>query len=106
MKMKKFTIIGLVLAIIAVGVFLACAQAPTKAHSGSKYFKIKIDTDTGQVVEKVDGNNNPAKELTPQEIQNLYQNLAPQHIGILLFTHSSPGCVYFVVGGRAFRVCR
>jgi hypothetical protein len=104
--MKKFTIIGVVLAIIAVGVFLACAQAPIKKKPGSKYFKIKIDTDTGQVVEKVDGNNNPAKQLTQQEIQDLYQNLAPQHIGTLLFTHSSPGCAYIVIGGRVFRVCR
>ena len=104
--MKKFTIIGMVLAIIAMGVFLACAGTSKKTKSGSKYFKIKIDTDTGQVVEKVDGNNNQAKELTPQEIQHLYQNLAPQHIGTLLFTHSSPGCAYIVIGGRVFRVCR
>ena len=104
--MKKFTIIGVVLAIIAMGVFLACAQVPKKTKSGSKYFKIKIDTDTGQVVEKVDGNNDPATELTPQEIQQLYQNQAPQHIGTILFTHSSPGCVCIVIGGRVFRVCR
>jgi hypothetical protein len=104
--MKKFTVIGLVLAIMAVGVFLACAQAPIKTKHGSKYFKIKIDTDTGQIVDKVDGNNDPPTELTPQEIQHLYQNLAPQHIGTLLFTHSSPGCAYIVIGGRVFRVCR
>ena len=104
--MKKMTIIGVVLAILAMGVFLACAGVSKKTKRGSKYFKIKIDTDTGQVVEKVDGNNNPATELTPPEIQQLYQSLAPQHVGILLFTHSSPGCVYIVIGGRVFRVCR
>ena len=102
--MRKFTIIGMVLTIIAVGVFLACAQAPTKTKSGSKYFKIKINTETGEVFEKLDQNNKPAKELTPQELQQVYIK-GPIHIGEILFTHSSPGCVYIVVGGKAYEVC-
>jgi len=104
--MKKFTIIGLILAIMALGVFLACAQAPTKTKSGSKYFKIKISTETGEVVEKADESNNPATELTPQELQQIYQNPAGvQHIGEILYTHSSPGCVIIVIRGKAYKVC-
>jgi hypothetical protein len=102
--MKRFMTVGLVLAIIALGVFLACAQAPTKTKSGSKYFKIKIDTETGDVVEKVDGNNNPATELTPQELQQVYLK-GPIHIGEILYTHSSPGCVYIIYRGKCFKVC-
>jgi hypothetical protein len=105
MKMKKLTITGLVLAIIAVGVFLACAQAPKKAKSGPKYMKIKISTETGDVVEKVDENNNPATQLTPAELQQLYNTQNPRHIGTILHTHSSPGCAYLVIFGWAYRIC-
>jgi hypothetical protein len=104
MKMKKFTIIGMVLAIIAVGVFLACAQVPTKTKSGLKYFKIKVNTQTGEVFEKLDQNNKPPKELKPWELQAVYLK-GPIHIGEILFTHSSPGCVYIVVRGKAYEVC-
>jgi hypothetical protein len=102
--MKRFIISGMILAIIAVGVFLACAQAPTKTKSGSKYFKIKINTETGEVFEKLDQSNKPARELTPQELQQVYLK-GPIHIGEILFTHSSPGCVYIVVRGKAYEVC-
>jgi len=104
-KMKKFTIIGVVLAIIAMGVFLACAGVSTKTKSGSKYFKIKIDTETGAVVEKVDENNNPATQLTPAELQQIYDTQSPKHIGTILHTHSSPGCVYVVIRGWGFKIC-
>ena len=103
--MKKLTIItGLILAIITLGVFLASAQAPTKTKRGSKYFKIKISTETGEIVEKGDENNNPAAALTPQELQQVYLK-APIHIGEILYTHSSPGCVYVIIRGRGYKVC-
>jgi hypothetical protein len=104
--MKKFTIIGLILAIIALGVFLACAGASNKkTKSGPKYMKIKISTETGDVVEKADENNNPATHLTPAQLQQLYNTQNPRHIGTILHTHSSPGCVYLVIGGWGFRIC-
>lgn len=103
--MKKFTIFGVILAIIAVGVFLACAQVPTKTKGGSKYFKIKIDTETGAVIEKVDENNKPATQLTPAELQQVYNTQSPKHIGTILYTHSSPGCIYFIQAGTAYKIC-
>ena len=104
--MKKLTITGLILAILAMGVFLACATASNKkTKRGSKYFKIKIDTETGAVVEKVDENNNPATQLTPAELQQLYNTKNPRHIATILHTHSSPGCVYIVIGGWGFKKC-
>ena len=72
---------------------------------GSKYFKLKINTETGQVVKKVDENNNPAIELTPQELQQIYQTKAPKHIGEILYTHSSSGCIILVIAGMAFMLC-
>jgi hypothetical protein len=105
MKMKKLTITGLILAIMAMGVFLACAWAAKKAKSGPKYMKIKISTETGDIVEKVDENNNPATPLTPAELQQLYNTKNPRHIATILHTHSSPGCVYIVIGGWGFSKC-
>ena len=72
---------------------------------GSKYFKLKINTQTGEVVKRVDENNNPAKELTPQELQQIYQTKAPKHIGEILYYQSSPGCIIVIIAGKAFRLC-
>jgi len=75
--------------------------------SGSKYFKIKINTDTGEVVKKGDEKGNDATEITQAELQQVYQSKAGvQHVGTILHAHSSPGCVYIVIGGRVFRICR
>jgi len=101
--MKKFTIIGLVLAIMAMGVFLACAGASNKKiKRGSKYMKITISTETGQLVKVTDENDNPANQLTRDELQQIYKTKNPQHIGTILYTHSSPGCVFIDIGGVPF----
>jgi hypothetical protein len=88
-----------------MGVFLACAGVAKNTKRGPKYMKIKISTETGDVVEKVDENNNPATQLTPAELQQLYNTKNPSHIGTILHTHSSPGCVYIVMGGYGFKIC-
>jgi hypothetical protein len=72
--------------------------------SGSKKMKIKVRTQTGKVDPIVDGNNNAATEMTPEEIEEMYQN-GPQHIGTILYTHSSPGCVVYCSRGKCYRVC-
>ena len=58
---------------------------------GSKYIKIKISTETGEVVKIVDEKGNKATELTPAELQQIYQTQAPKHVGTILHYHSSPG---------------
>jgi hypothetical protein len=73
---------------------------------GSKYFKIKIDADTGEIVKKVDENNNPATQVTQQEMDQIYQNQGFKHVATILHTHSSPGCVYVKIGGWAYKICR
>jgi len=93
------------LAIVAMGVFLACAGAAKKTKSKSKHMKITISTETGQLVKITDENGNPAKKLTPAELQQIYDTQNPQHIGTVLYTHSSPGCVTIVFGGWAFQTC-
>jgi len=73
--------------------------------SGSNKMKIKIKTNTGKLDKITDENNNAATEMTPEEITQMYQG-GPQHIGTILFTHSSPGCVVYCSGGRCYKICR
>jgi hypothetical protein len=74
--------------------------------SGSKYFKLKIDTQTGKVIKKVDEDGNDATEITSAELEQLYQSQAGvKHIATILYTHSSPGCIIVHIGGKIFKIC-
>ena len=77
------------------------------AKGGSTKMKIKIKTDTGGVDKITDENNNEATEMTPDEIEQMYQSPdGPKYIGTILHTHSSPGCVVYCSGGKCYMVCR
>lgn len=74
---------------------------------GSEKMKIKIDTETGEVDKIRDENNFEATEMTPEEIQQMYQSPdGPRHIGIILQTHSSPKCMVYCSGGKCYQICR
>jgi len=103
--MKKLTITGLILAIMAMGVFLAHAGPAKKVKVKSKHMKITISAETGKLVKVTDEYENSAKQLTPAELQQVYDTQNPQHIGTILYTHSSPGCVYLIIGGFAKVIC-
>ena len=103
--MKKFTITGMILAIMAVGVLLACTKVYTKTKGGSKHMKITLSTETGELVKITDENNNPATQLTLAELQQIYNTQNPQHIGTILYTHSSPGCIILHLGGYVYKIC-
>jgi hypothetical protein len=103
--MKKLTITVLILAIMAMGVFLSCAGAAKKVRRGSKYIKITISTETGQLVKVTNENEQQADQLTPAELQQIFQNQAPLKIGEIFYTHSSPGCVIIVMFGSPYLVC-
>ena len=72
---------------------------------GSKYMKIKISTEMGKVVKVVDEKGNKASELPASDLQQIYQTQAPTHIGEILYTHSSPGCIIVHIGGKLFKIC-
>jgi hypothetical protein len=73
---------------------------------GSKYTKIKINTETGELVKITDEKNNPATEMTPEEVEQMYQNQNGfEYIGLILHTHSSPGCVVYYSGGKYKKIC-
>ena len=115
--MKKLTIIGLAL-IFGLAPVMGCATAEKKnvnekealAMTSSngpkkKWIKIRIDFESGQVDEvKAHDPGGSEQELNQQQIDDLLQG-PHQYIGNLIYTHSSPGCVTYILGGRAIKIC-
>lgn len=77
---------------------------PYKSETGK--IVLEIDIDSGRV--KVsDGKNRPYKGIPLEEFTingRMVTKATPNHT--MLFTHSSPGCVYYFYGGRGWWVCR
>ena len=74
--------------------------------SGAKKMKIKIKTDTGELDKVTDENGNEATEMTPDEVEQMYQSPdGPKYVGTILYTHSSPGCVVYYYRGKYRKVC-
>ena len=73
---------------------------------GSKHMKMKVETGTGKVVKVVDENGNEATPVDPEEIEKIYQSKDGfKYVGSILHAHSSPGCVYYFIGGYAYKFC-
>jgi hypothetical protein len=68
--------------------------------------RIEIDFENGDIA-KVNPHSPghiSRTELTPTEINELLQG-PHRFIGQLVHTHSSPGCVTYILGGRAVQIC-
>jgi hypothetical protein len=103
--MKNVFVLSLAV-ILGFSLVVGCAHADT-TKPGPKKMKIWIKTDDGKLDKLTDENNSqgPVEEMTPEQIEQMYQN-GPDHVGTILFTHSSPGCVVYCSGGKCYRVCR
>ena len=68
--------------------------------------KFEIDFETGEVVDVKGHDPNPIseKELNQAEIDQLLQG-EYKDIGKIVHTHSSPGCVTYILGGYAVQIC-
>jgi len=78
----------------------------TEHEPKSKHMIITVETKTGKTVKIVDENGNDATEVDPKEIEEIYQSRDGfKHIGSILYTHSSPGCVYLCLGGTCYKIC-
>jgi hypothetical protein len=73
--------------------------------NGSKYMKIKINTETGEVVKIKDENGKNATQVSAEEAEQVQQNPNTKNVATILHTHSSPGCVYLISGGWAYKIC-
>ena len=101
--MKKLFIIGLAV-IFGSALVMGCAIGPKK-----KWVKIRIDFETGDIDVKNDvkphsSGHTLEKELTSGELNQLLQG-PHRFIGQIVHTHQSPGCVTYILGGRARKIC-
>jgi hypothetical protein len=77
--------------------------------SKKKWIKIRIDFETGDIdvkneVKPHDSGHTKEEELSPAQVNQLLQG-PHKFIGQLIHTHSSPGCVTYILGGRAIKIC-
>ncbi len=76
-------------------------------EGGSKYMKITLNTETGEVVEVVDENGNEATRVDPEEVKKIYHSKdGLRYVGLILHAHSSPGCFYWVYNGYFYQICQ
>ncbi len=76
------------------------------AKGGSKKMIIEVETATGNVVKVEDEKGKKAQKVTQTELQQIYQSKNGfKHVGTILHTHSSPGCVYIIIRGKVFKFC-
>jgi len=83
---------------------LLVGTASAQDAQTSKYFKLKISTETGELKKVNDENDRDAKQLNPQELEQFYQS-DYVYTGAIFYTHQSPGCVIVIIGGKAFKIC-
>jgi len=79
---------------------------PTDKQPKKRKIRIEIDFENG-IIAKVNPHSPghiSRTELTPTEINELLQG-PHRFIGQLVHTHSSPGCVTYILGGRAVQIC-
>ena len=67
-------------------------------QGGNKKMKIKVKKATGEIVYVKHENDDPATEVTPAELEQIYQSQDGfRYVGAILHAHSSPGCIYLIL---------
>ena len=113
--MKKVFILSLAV-IFGFALVMGCATMQTKdanekealtmGNGGHKKMKIKVKKGTGEAVEVQHDNGNPGTPVTQQELDQIYQSPEGfKFVGVILHTHSSPECYYWILGGKAYKIC-
>lgn len=108
--MKKVFIMSLAV-IFCFAMVMGCATTETKNVKGkSKHMKIKVKAENGEIVEVVGDDVEPedvsAQELDPQQLELMYQGISGfTYVGVILHSHSSPGCAILCTRNRCYKVC-
>jgi hypothetical protein len=104
--MKRFIIIGAVLASAAVCVLLAHQKVftETKLRHSEKMI-ITVSTQTGEILSILDEGGNKPTELTPEQADKIYRTVGFRYVGVILYHHLSPGCVSVDIGGTTWVFC-
>jgi hypothetical protein len=91
--MKRFMVIGAILASVVVCVLLVSTSVSTMAKEGTKWMVIKVNAETGKVI-VTDEKGNP---IDPLDCKKASKILGDKHrfeyIGTVLYSHKSPGCI-------------
>ena len=77
-----------------------------KGRSKSKHMIITLEAEGGKIVSVVDENGRKATKLSSKELDRIHKSRRGlRHVGTILHSHSSPDCLYFIIGGWAVRIC-
>ena len=74
----------------------------------AKKMKIKVRTDNGKTdpVVGTDGTTvTQPTEVTPEQMQEIYDNEGFKYVGVILWAKTSPGCVYYCSRGKCYKIC-
>ena len=70
-----------------------------------KKMKIKVKKSTGEIVEVTD-EGDLGTPVDPTELQQIYESPDGfRYVGTMLHAKSNPTCVYYVFGGKAYKIC-
>jgi hypothetical protein len=78
----------------------------TTPKTRKRKIRIEIDFENGDIAKVKAHSQGPISrtKLNQTEIDKLLQGPHTE-IGKLVHTHSSPGCVTYILGGRAVQIC-
>jgi hypothetical protein len=72
----------------------------------SKAMIVTVETKTGKIVKVVDEYGRKPKEISPTSLEKIYRSRPGfKYVATILHTHSSPGCVVIIIGGRPYLIC-
>jgi hypothetical protein len=67
---------------------------------------VTVKETTGEVISVIDEYGKPAIPVDEKELRAIYESPEGfKYVGVMAHTHASPGCVYYILGGWAVKVC-
>ena len=101
--MRRFIIIGAILASAALCVLLAQQGAFTQTKTSEKMI-ITVSTRTGEVLITNEKGEKPAL-MSAGEFKKIGETLGFKHVGVILHYKTSPGCTVYCSGGWCWEFC-
>jgi hypothetical protein len=103
--MKKFIIIGAILAGAAVWVLIAHQEVFTETKHPSTKAIITVEIKTGKILSVKNESGDDAVAVTPDEITDAHNKGAIRYLSTINHVHLSPGCVWVRIRGWPVKIC-
>ena len=104
--MKRSMFIGGVFMGVVVCILLVHNEVFTMEKGGTKQMTITVDIATGNFIKVVDDKGMEAVPVDPEEATKIYESEDGfRYVAQILHAHSSPGCWYYFIAGRLYKVC-